>query len=203
MSESLSMEWFVQNSTSLFPDSKSKEHTRFQRHAMDKSLGFIVGESGAGATSGGDVKGDGRWRELRRSIDPREPFSFQAGKIRRVERRWETPEWMFDDRKILEFLKLRFPNITTDPEQTRRAVKWQVVIWLYFRKGEPAGERNQQTGIDLEKGWKPGTAASIVLKIRRTLRGRHQANGKLRTGRKRGRPKPKKTHMVMPDLKPA
>jgi hypothetical protein len=195
------MDWFVQNSTSLFSDSKSSQHIRFQRHAMDKSLGFVGGESGAGATSSGDVKGDGRWRELRRSVDPREPFSHQIAQIRKVERKWNTPEWMYDDRRILEFLKLRFPNITTDPEQTSRAAKWQAVIWLYFRKGEPAGERDRQTGIDLEKRWKPGTAALIVLKIRRTLRGHHQANGKLRTGRKRGRPK--KIQPITPDLKAA
>jgi len=194
------MDWFVQNSTKLFPDSKSSEHIRFQRHALDKSLGSIDGQSGAGSTSGG-VEGDGRWKQLRRSIDHREPFSYQIAKIRRIERKWETPAWMFDDRKVVQFLKLRFPNITTDPEQTRRAVMWRAVIWLYFRMGEPAGERDRRTGIDLEKNWKPGTAASIVLKIRRTLQGRNHANGKLRTGRKRGRPK--KIQQVTPELKAA
>jgi hypothetical protein len=198
--EGVSMDWFVQNSTKLFPDSQSSGHIRFQRHALDKSLGSLDGQSGAGFTSGG-VEGDGRWKELRRSIDHREPFSYQIAKIRHIERKWETPDWMRDDRKVLEFLKLRFPNITTDPEQTRRAAKWQAVIWLYFRKGEPAGERDRQTGVDLEKNWKPGTAASIVLKIRRTLQGRNQANGKLKTGRKRGRPK--KIQLVIPELKAA
>jgi hypothetical protein len=195
------MDWFVQNSKSLFPDSRFSEHIRFQRHALDNALGSIDGQSGAGATSSGDVKGDGRWKKLRRLVDSREPFGHQVVKIRKIERKWETPDWMFDDRKVLEFLKLRFPNVATDTDQTHRAAKWWAVIWLYFRKGEPAGQRDRQTGVDLEKNWKPGTAASIVLKIRRTLQGRNHANGKLRTGRKRGRPK--KIQLVTPDSKAA
>src|SRR6267378_2459394 len=143
--------------------------------------------------------------ELRNMFDRNEPFMMQGNqpaKTREVERKWTTPEWMFDNDKVAALLNLHFPKIVTE-EQKQRVAKWVRVFHLYFRMGLPAGERDKQTGVDAVMNWQPGTAESIVQKIRRMLQGR-QANGKMKSNRARGRPKkvqPPDCAQVIPDSK--
>ena len=191
--EQLTMDWFVERSKPMF---ESKPAPHFQSYQFDRELGGtgkrfkeVDGDDGhkSDALSLGNTLPD--YAELRKSFDGSEPFmrGHQISLIREVERDWDTPQWMMNDRLVERFLQLRFPNRNTDEVQ-ERVGRWRAVIWLYYRSGCPAGEREKQSGIDEEMGWPPGTAASIVLQISRTLRGQ-QANGKQKTGRPRGRPK--------------
>jgi hypothetical protein len=196
----------------------------FQAFAWDDALGKL-GSKGAGRTSSGDVKGNGRGRELRRLFDGNEPFMTQGHQTlkpgREYNRPWKTPDWMHEDDKVAAFLSLRFPRIATD-EQRERAARWGAVIQFYFRQGLPAGERIRATRSNRENRvgehtrasedavtvdgvmkWKAGTAEGIVQKIRRMLQGRW-ANGRKPTGGKRGRPQ-KRIDMaqVVPELQAA
>lgn len=169
---------------------KTSRGVFFQKHAFDKGLGFINSQ-GAGSTRDGAAGGNGRGSELRKFLDAREPFMTrgnQPAKTREIDRKWSTPDWMFDDQKVAEFLRLRFPKIVTD-EQRQRVSKWAGVIQNYFRLGTPAGERAKQSGVDAVMNWKPGTTEAIVLKIRRFLNGKNQANGRRKSTRRRGRPR--------------
>jgi|HubBroStandDraft_6_1064221.scaffolds.fasta_scaffold855856_1 hypothetical protein len=84
-----------------------------------------------------------------------------------------------------EFSRSKIPTDTCRCRWCRQAVlaaRWTIVIFRYFRMGEP------DTHIDLDNGWKIGTCAGIVQKIRRRIAGQRE-DGLPRTGQKRGRPK--------------
>jgi hypothetical protein len=175
---------------------KPSQGVFFQPYACDMKLGSTASkgfnvENGYGPTIPPMSSLAVNPGDLLKMFDRREPFMTKgnrSGEANDYERTGTTPEWMFDDNKVLALLWLRFPKMTTKPDQYERAARWTGVIIHYYRRGIPAGERKTQTGVDAVMNWEPGTAEKIVLKIRRYLQGLTASTGKPITGR-RGRPK--------------
>ncbi len=146
---------------------------------------------------------------LRQKFDRNDPIMHGMGvsAIRQVmHRKHQTPEWFSNNDKVAEFVSLRFPwankfdhkcrcDRCMFPEhgsvkkcdcrpcrETMMAGKWLIVIRLWFLA------HTNDSEIETEYQWKPGTVGSIVQKIRRAIAG-ERLDGKPRTGKPRGRPK--------------
>jgi len=94
------------------------------------------------------------------------------------------PELFLKDAATAAFLRMRFPLMNLPGRDKDQALRWLVVIHRHWRGSEAA-----QT-IEEEKGWKPGTVASLAQQIRWAADGL-RLDGRPRTGNRRGRPKKK------------
>lgn len=142
------------------------ERAHFQDSQFDKSIPRITG---------GGVDPADTFSLLRRVFDGDDQFVAGGHQINKertdVERVYETPEWMYNDQKVSEFLKQRFPNIGPCAKASvncpcmacgrlRRAEDWLKVIWLYFRSNWT------ETQIEDELPWLTGNVSNIVRAIR-------------------------------------
>jgi hypothetical protein len=143
------------------------------------------------------------YSRMRRSFDGNEPFMTGSNvvAIRQVEdRKYETPDWFTDDKRVREFLLKQFPLMLNKCEgigkcwanldcktcrQRKTAGKWAVVIKLWF----VARMSDRDIEDAPEYQWKRRTVGSIVGHIRAVLEGKRQDTGKTPTGRPRGRPR--------------
>jgi hypothetical protein len=124
--------------------------------------------------------------QLTKSFDAKESFmtgGHQPLKTRsNVERVHDTPEWMYNDQKVLEFLKWQFPGLGHDGASVscpcigcRRlfmAGKWLEVIWRYFRMHQSAAE------IEDENPALAGQVDNIARAIRKAAAGDRKPIGR-------------------------
>lgn len=90
---------------------------------------------------------------LQTKIDTRESFARghgiiqTAGATLHTARMKRVPEWALSDRKIREFIELRFPKFKTDPDQRQRAARTVRLIYLYYRVGNTAAAVAEELGM--------------------------------------------------------
>jgi hypothetical protein len=84
----------------------------------------------------------GSFSELRTHLDGSDNFVSgghgvmkTAGATRHALRMKRVPVWARDDKKIKEFILLRFPKAKTDPVQRKLASRMVRLIYLYYRVG--------------------------------------------------------------------
>jgi hypothetical protein len=109
-------------------------------------------------------------------------------------RRRPVPEWMRNDKEIIEFLGRVFPRMKSSPSQRRSAGLWLYVINQYFvnqrTNSAVAAQLNDLPYQNLvrSKNITSRRITQIAYEIRCVADGL-RSDGKKRTGRKVGRPK--------------
>src|SRR5258706_14682449 len=116
--------------------------------------------------------------------DPGEKFHNrgQIIKLRRPQRRIETPEWVFSDKKVREFLLKLFPNLHDETRDRDGAALYAFVIYSFFRRHRTA------TDIEFELKLNPGRVSRIIQDIRLVSEDKRR-DGRPRSLGKRGRPR--------------
>jgi hypothetical protein len=131
--------------------------------------------------------------EHRGTGKPNAGIGFTRNRRTSAKKRQENDSWALDDKRTKTMLLEVFPNLRTNPTQLAQAVLWNRVIQLYFRGHNGSMFKVKEIADELNREH-PGRNISakqvkdIVCCVRRTARG-VRADGKPRTGRKRGRPK--------------
>jgi hypothetical protein len=126
--------------------------------------------------------------QLRQNFDAHEAFVAGGHAIRgsgrssHRERVEKTPEWANSDLEVRKLLLMVFPKLATDERQRKSAGVWNTVIYMYFRLGYT------RLYISLLMKWSPPKVNSTIRHIRRAMNGQ-TVKGKIRTGKKPGRPK--------------
>jgi hypothetical protein len=88
-------------------------------------------------------------RQLRRMIDPKEPFSSQLIKPRTDDKK-RVPDWALDDKKVEQVLLTVFPKCGTNSRKLEEqgatgrhragAARWMRIIHLYWRMNLTSGQ---------------------------------------------------------------
>ena len=79
------------------------------------------------------------FKHLRSVVDGGESFiqGHQTAKTRNPERKIPTPDWMFDDAAVEQFLAKLFPTADRDLDHRMRLAVYRGVILRWFRGGQP------------------------------------------------------------------
>lgn len=92
---------------------------------------------------------------LRASLDGNDSFLSGGhgvktpGATRHAERMRRVPVWAFDDKKIAELIKARFPKAATNLDQRKLAARMLRLIHLYYRVGDTTATVAEQLGMSI------------------------------------------------------
>jgi hypothetical protein len=108
---------------------------------------------------------------LRKSFDGKETIVSgghgilkTAGATQHAARMKRVPVWALDDKKLKEFINLRFPKARTDPEQRRLASRMVRIIYLYYRVGYTSG------AVAEELNMTPLAVRQLICRLERAMK---------------------------------
>lgn len=95
--------------------------------------------------------------QLRRYLDPKEPFTYRVVKPRSNDRKG-VPDWALDDNKVRQLILTVFPKCGTNTKNlqgatTRHregAAAWIRIIHLYWRMGKTEGQVADEMGTTVK-----------------------------------------------------
>jgi len=120
-------------------------------------------------------------RQLRRNLDPKEPFSSQIIKPRTDDKKG-VPEWATSDAEIRIVVLRVFPRWQTDPRHRLGAARWIRIAHLFWRVGLTRG----QVVEEMQTAW-PSITPKVVDHVTRNIRLAHDGkSSRARPYRQRG-----------------